>query len=244
MLTYPERDAVHVIGRCNLTGHDGPWPYAHAHAAEIDAAWRMARSANSHFFNGVVYLVDELAIDGDALDARLLRTDFKSYLYWRGNGFPEAGVRDGFGSALICSADGAILLGRQRAGNINAGLSYLPGGFIDGRDVAGDGRIDIAASIARELHEETGLTAADVAVQPGYLVTVTGAHLSIAKTFRSALDGAALKHKIESHLAADPASELEGIVIVGGAGDLEGLAMPPYARLLAGDVLKHGSGGR
>ncbi|MBK9078226.1 MAG: NUDIX domain-containing protein [Hyphomicrobium sp.] len=244
MLSYPERDAVYVIDRCTLTGHDAPWPFARANAAEIEAAWHTALAANPHFFNGVVYLVDGLAIDGLALDARLLRTDFKSYLYWRGKGFPESGVRDGFGSALIVASDGAILLGRQRAGNVNGGLAYLPGGFIDGRDVANDGSIDIAASIVRELQEETGLTAEDVVVQPGYLVTVNGAHVSIAKTFRSTLNGAMLGRKIESHLASDPASEFESIVIVRSVGDLEGLAMPPYARLLVGDVLKHGIGGR
>ena len=147
-------------------------------------------------------------------------------------------MRDGFGSALICAADGAIVLGGRRAGNVNGGLAYLPGGFIDGRDVASDGRIDIAASIARELEEETGLTAKDVTVQPGYLVTITGPHVSIAKTFHSGLDAEELMRKIESHLAADATSELDGMVIVRDVRDLEGLAMPSYARLLIGEILK------
>lgn len=238
-LTYPKRDCVHEIESCRLIAHEGTWAYARSAAAEIDAAWANAQRTNPKFFNGTVYLLDAVAYSGRRLDARLLRSDFKSYLYWRRNGFPETGVRDGFGSALIRAADGAYLLGRQRAGNVNAGLVYLPGGFIDGRDVAADGTIDIAASITRELEEETGLTSADVEALPGFLATENGPHLSIAKTFQSSLASDALKAHIERHIAADAASELECIVIVRTARDLDGLAMPSYV----GVLLSHLMGG-
>lgn len=212
-------------------------------AGAIEAAWRDAQRSNPMFFNGVVCLVDCMSINAGTFDATLLKSDFKSYLYWRGQGYPMAGVRDGFGSALISAGDGAYLLGRQRAGHINGGLSYLPGGFIDERDVAHDGCIDIAASIARELEEETGLTPADVEVLPGFLVTETGAQLSIAKTFQSPLDGDQLKMQIERYLADDPASELDGVVIVRRVEDLEGLPMPSYARVLLGQLLTRAGAG-
>jgi 8-oxo-dGTP pyrophosphatase MutT (NUDIX family) len=173
-----------------------------------------------------------MEIDATGLRARLLATDFKSYLHWREAGFPDAGVIDGFGSALIKSSDQAFLLGRQRAGNINGGLTYLPGGFIDGRDVDAAGRIDIAASIAREIEEETGLTLAEFDVEPGFLVTQVPAHLSMAVSYVAKSDASSLKARIEQHIAADPASELTEIVIVRRAADLQGLAMPHYARVL------------
>lgn len=235
--TYPVIAAVHRINACSLFASASHWPFARDAAEAIEAVWQDAKQRNANYFNGTVYLVDRLSIADGVLDATLLRSDFKSYLYWRQNGFPQSGVRDGFGSALIRAADGAYLLGRQRAGNVNSGLTYLPGGFIDGRDVAADGSIDIAASIVRELEEETGLAPPDVTALPGFLVTETGAHVSIAKTFQSPRDAQALKSRIERHLAGDANSELDGIVIVAQARDLDGLPMPDYARVLLQHLL-------
>lgn len=234
---HPAHDAVHRIDSCVLRTSTSQWGFARDAAAEIETAWQRARIGNPNYFNGSVYLIERLAIADGALQATLLRSDFKSYLYWRQLGYPYRGVRDGFGSALIRAADGAYLLGRQRAGNINSGLSYLPGGFIDDRDVAGDGTIDIAASIARELHEETGLDAPDVIAVPGFLVTEAGAQLSIAKTFQSPLDSRALKARIEQHFSSDAHSELDGMVIVARTSDLDGLPMPDYARALLQNLL-------
>lgn len=234
---YPARAAVNRIDSCTLRASTSQWPFARDQASQIDAAWHDAQQRNPNYFNGTVYLVDRMSLASGALDAALLRSDFKSYLHWRQLGFPQTGVRDGFGSALIRAADGAFLLGRQRAGNVNAGLTYLPGGFIDGRDVAVDGTIDIAASIARELEEETGLAPPDVTAMPGFLVTEVGAHLSIARTFQSSLESGALKARIEAHLAGDAQSELESMIVIGRGSDLEGLPMPEYARVLLQHVL-------
>lgn len=234
---YPQHDIVHRVDSCVLRAGKSIWRYAQDAAGIIEAEWREAQASNPTYFNGPVYVVDRLSIADGACDATLLRSDFKSYLYWRARGYPECGVRDGFGSALIRAGDGAYLLGRQRSGNINSGLTYLPGGFIDDRDVADDGTIDIQASIARELYEETGLTEADVAMLPGYLLTETGAQLSIATTFQSPLDSRDLKSTIERHLAADAKSELDSISIISTIGDLDGLPMPRYARVLLGHLL-------
>ena len=229
---YPLPDRVVKVKTCALRTSGRTWPYAVANAAVIDAHWDRARVSNPGYFNGRVHLIDELQVEASSLEARLLRTSFKSYLYWRDQGYPPAGVLDGFGSALICSNDDAFVLGRQRAGNINGGLTYLPGGFIDDRDVDGQGHIDIAASIARELAEETGLTRFDVEPDAGFLITQTEAQVSIALRYRTELNASALKARIESHVASDPASELADAIIVRGLDDIGGLAMPPYARVL------------
>ena len=68
--------------------------------------------------------------------------------------------------------------------------------------------------------------------EPGFWVTQTAAHVSIAAAYLSDVDAEALKKQIESHIAQDPASELTEAVIVRGPSDLRGLAMPPYARVL------------
>ena len=232
MLRYPATPRVQTVNCCELAVGPGVWDYALAHQAGIETDWTTAQARQPNFFNGTIHLVDALRIDGGTLTARLLQTDFKSYLHWRQAGYPETGVCDGFGSALLQARDGAVLLGRQRSGNINAGLAYLPGGFIDGRDVADDGSIDIEASIARELEEETGLTALDVVRAPGFLITQSHAQLSFAVRYTSALAAADLKARIERHIATDANSELADMVVVRRADDMVGLAMPPYARAL------------
>lgn len=237
MLAYPLADQVRRVAHCELEVGGASWSYAADHAAAIDAGWLTATAAHPQYFNGIVHLIDALQFNADSLRARALRTDFKSYLYWRMAGFPKTGVRDGFGSALIRARDGAILLGRQRQGNVNGGLTYLPGGFIDARDVDAGGQIDITASISRELDEETGLGSGDVQMEPGFLVTETEAHVSIAKAFRSSHDAEALKVRMMRHLTSDPASELDDVVIVRRAADLDGLAMPRYAQILVRWVL-------
>lgn len=232
MLTYPATDTVHRIDFCDLRLSGAAWAYAHSNREAIERGWQSALYKNPAYFNGVVHLIDRLERDAHGISAGLLRTDFKSYLHWREAGYPEAGVLDGFGSALLIASDGAIVLGRQRAGNVNGGLAYLPGGFIDADDVLAEGRIDIAASIAREVCEETGLTPADLIAKSGFLLTETGAHVSFAIAYDAPENAASLKARIERHIAADPGSELIEAVIVRGAADLTGLAMPRYARVL------------
>ena len=236
-------DRVLAVPDCDLRVSERVWEYAQQNASEIDTAWRDAVARNPQYFNGIIYLVETLTITAHKLEARLLRTDFKSYLYWRHAGYPDVGVLDGFGSALLKSCDGAIVLGRQRAGNVNAGLAYLPGGFIDGRDVAADGSIDIAASIARELAEETGLQPSDLQREPGFVITQSQAQLSLAIAYRSKLDATQLKRQIETVIAADAQSELVDAVIVRDLADMAGLAMPQYARVLLATILPGAGGG-
>ncbi len=230
-------DSVERVETCRLVVSDASWAYATDNAAAINSHWLRRHAENPAMFDGIIHLVHAERRAESTLSASLLRTDFKSYLHWRDAGFPEAGVRDGFGSALIRSAEGHVLLGRQRKGNINAGFAYLPGGFIDPRDIRPDGVIDIDASIARELAEETGLGSGDVSTPPGYLITRCGPLVSIAREVVSPLPAEALRNRIRAHIASDPDPELEDIIIVRNAGDLAGARVHAYARLLLRWVL-------
>ncbi len=223
---------VTFVQTCDLVARDAPWPFADQHAAEIDAHWARRAAENPAYFNGRIYMLASHAIRNGALTGQLIPVDFKAFLYWRETGQRDTSVCDVFGSAIIRSHDGAILLGRQRAGNLNAGLVYLPGGFIDARDVDGAGEVDIRASVLREVEEETGLAARTLAVSEGFLVTTVGQQVSVAVEFVA--DGEA-KHVLAAMrrtLAGDAASELEEIVAVRDVDDLDGLPMPIYADAL------------
>ncbi len=227
----PGASVVRVSG-CDLKVVPRRWSYQVDNAAEIDRHWHLSCAENPQMFNGVVHLLSSGRCDGGAFAGELLATDFKSYLHWRDAGFPPADVRDAFVSALIRSAEGHVILGRQRAGNVNAGIAYLPGGFIDARDVTASGGIDIAASILRELHEETGQRPQDFQLVPGFLLTQWNAQLSIALELVWPLPSNELRDRIMQHISADPDSELIDAVIVRTAGDAQAAGVHPYARVL------------
>lgn len=219
---------VRWVARCHLTVAPYRWAFAEARDAEIAAHWDEQRAANPSYFNGTVLMLADYRITGDDLVATAFATEFRTYLFWRSLGFPDAGAIDGFGSAVIRASDGALLLGRQRSGQMNAGLDYLPGGFIDSRDIGADGRIDIVASVAREVAEETGLGRDELAVEPGFVVTRVGAQLSIGVPFHSTLDGAALLRRVETHIASEPDGELISVRCVATMADLADVRLAGY----------------
>lgn len=233
----PTIDGVTSVTRCRLVSTDRTWGYATDNAEAIESHWRRRLEETPTFFNGTIHLLDRARQTPDAFEGEFLTTDFKSYLYWREAGFPEAGVRDCFGSALLRSADGAILLGTQRAGNLNSGQSYLPGGFIDVNDRRGDGTIDIEKSVLRELAEETGLATDDLTITPGFRLARSGPLLSIGVEIRASAAARDLARAIEDAIAADPNSELQSVTFVRDGTDLEALAIPTFARMLLSVLL-------
>lgn len=232
---------VRRVQRCELRLGDAAWPYAVANAGAIAGFWEQRRAQSPKLFNGTVCCIDRMVIENDVLDGRLLKTDFRSFLHWREADYPQAGLYDSFGAAILRSAEGYIVLGVQTSGNINAGLAYPPSGFIDHRDVTGDGSIDIAASCAREVAEETGLDVNSMQHVPGFLITQIGPIVAIASEWRSPLAAGDLRARIRAYLDADPDPELDDVVIVRSAAEIARHAMPPYARLMVSSLLEDGS---
>jgi 8-oxo-dGTP pyrophosphatase MutT (NUDIX family) len=212
---------------------DGTWDFAERHRDEIGAHWKKRVSERPRFFNGTIHVLSayELSPDG-RLSARFLRTDFASFLYWRETGWRDPSVMDCFGTALVLSADGRLLLGQQRSGNLNDAAIYPPSGFIDPADIGADRAIDIDASVMREVHEETGLDGRDLAPTGTYVVCKVGPVLSIGVPLRASLGSAALDERIARHIAADPESELVRTRFAEIGDTLDREAMPDYARAL------------
>lgn len=224
------------IARCALAVSDEPWPFAQHRGKDISAHWKRSLSERPKLFDGTVYMLRGYALDAGTFNGTFLRTDFKSFLYWRECGYADADVRDGFGSSVIRSCDGHVLLGLQTSGNVNGGLAYPPGGFIDARDVLGTA-VDIEASIVRELGEETGLEPGSLVRVPGYVLTLAGPFVSIAIEWRSALPADALRMRILDHIQRQPAPELADVVIVRTRDEIDDRTMPVYARTMLRHLL-------
>lgn len=223
----------HVIpvDHCRLWTVHTRWSWPDRYADAVERHWEAARVEKPAYFDGPVFVLGAHRICDGTLEGELLAARFRHYIYWRAHGFPEAGVRDGFGSGIIISADGHVVLGRQRAGNVNAGLAYLPGGFIDPKDIAADGRVDIEASVAREIAEETGLGPDELRREPGYLVVTAGPVISIGCVLRAALTSGEIADRITAHIGRQSEPELaEPVVVTGPLFDRE--HVPPYTRVL------------
>jgi 8-oxo-dGTP pyrophosphatase MutT (NUDIX family) len=214
------------LARAELRFAPRPWAFADARRAEIDAHFAGLSRDNPHAFNGRVLLLHEGAVADAVLRGAYFETDFASFIAWRDWGWPDPAVRNCFAQAALRAADGAFLLGVMSAHTLNAGRVYFPSGTPDPKDIVGD-RVDLEASVLRELTEETGLTAADVALDDGWHAVLAGPRLAMLKTMRSPLEASALRARILAHMAAETHPELADVRIARGRADLDDM-MPEF----------------
>src|SRR5262249_28480685 len=113
------------------------------------------------------------------------------------------------------------------AATANAGRIYFPAGTPEPKDI-GDGRVDLASSVVRELAEETGVTARDVEIAPHWTLVHAGQRLAMMREMQARENADALRARILDHLPNDPHRELSDIHIVRGLADIDDTRMPPW----------------
>lgn len=230
----PEAAVFHVA-ECVCRAANYEWSYVEARKETIDRHWAEAVAANPAYFDGVVLLTSScrlvpLSAQPTRVELNLFETRFRNFLYWRQQEFAGGGVIDAFGAAIVRACDGAILLVRQRPGNVNEGPYNFPCGFIDRRDVGANGHVDLAGNIAREVAEEIGLGAADLQRCPGFLVTRVGVHLALGVEYRSKLTSNELLARIRDFITADNNPEIAEAIFVNTPEHLEGLQLASHCR--------------
>jgi hypothetical protein len=200
----------------------GAWPMPENLRASISGRWAAMLEANPHLWDGRILGVSPPVIGEDGILRSEAREDaFSAFLTWREAGFPEMGIRNLFGSALVVSADGFLILGVMGEDTANAGLIYPPGGSLEPRDLREDGRVDVARSTEIELSEETGLNAADARL--GNLVAVLdGPRVSIGQAFHFDASADELVTRIRANLDQQEHRELADVVALKRASDATG----------------------
>lgn len=217
---------IHRVTALDLPVQQFAWPFAEVRQAEIAAHFADQQRERPALWNGRVLLGRNPVFSGGRLSACYFETDFASFLAWRDWGFPDSSVFNGFGMGALCCADGAFVLGEMGQHTSNAGRIYFPSGTPDLGDV-GDGALDIAGSVARELEEETGLAPGDYESEPHWHCVYTGPALAMIRLLRVDMPGEALRERIEANLAAQDQPELSGIHLVRSVRDLNP-AMPRF----------------
>lgn len=228
-MTSPASERVLHVDRLELSFEPQSWDYADRHRHDIDALFASMQQKKPALFNGRILLMHRCEIHDGVLSGGFLEADYASFSFWRASGCPEAGVRDCFGAAAVMSSDGAFLLGEMGAHTFNAGQIYFPCGTPDLSDLVGH-RVDFDMSVRRELSEETGLDAAELAEERGWTLAIDDDLICAIKVMQSPLDAVTLRARMLRHLASEQLPELADIRIVRGPDDFSP-AMRSFVRI-------------
>lgn len=214
------------VDQLDLTFAPKPWPFAQDKRAEIAAFFAEMQQRIPALWNGRVLLMYQHAVRDGVFRGDYLETDYASFLAWRRWGSSPVFIHDCFGAGAVVSADNAVILGVMGEHTANAGRIYFPAGTPDPSDII-DGKVDLGASVTRELREETGCDIGEFRVESGWTTVVDGGLITQIKTLRSAETAESLRARILKHLARDKQPELSDIRVVRGRGDFDP-AMPPF----------------
>jgi hypothetical protein len=198
---------------CRLVPHR--WLYAEAAAARMDAHWAAQQAQNPAIYDGPVLLACRAEMTGDegarvlAIDA--FQTSFSRFLAWRDFGWPDKSVFNHFAMPAVRSSDGAWLVGEMGSDHSSAGRRYFPCGTPDLSDVTAEGAVDLLGSLRRELHEETGLAAAEGREAADWTVVFENQRIACIKRIDWPAPAGALQARVRGFLAAEAAPELADV---------------------------------
>ncbi len=187
-------------------------------------------------WDGRVLMMQDWSLEEGVLTGAFADVAYSSFHAWKTWGFPDPSIVNCFGSGVLRAADGALIYGVMGRTTSNAGRVYPVGGTLDHDDVREGGAIDMFGSIARELTEETGLTVAEcrrgdrLAVRDGQL-------MSIAEVLDFPEDADTLAARIRTTIAAQDDPELDDVMIVRRATDLDPARTFGFARMIAEKLL-------
>ncbi len=236
---------IRAVAEFDLTYEPAPWRFAEEQAEKIDALWAERKAKLPRLFNGRILLCGrhEFAPRGDGatvLRGAYFAVDYKAFLAWREFGFPDAAVVNCFSMAALQSSDGAFLLGEMAAHTANAGAVYFAAGTPDLSDVF-EGRVDLGASVRRELLEETGISPDEVAIAPDWIVVSAPARVACMKIMRMDETAERIGARVEAFLAGDEHAELARMHIVRDVSEIDGLKMQRFMGIFCGMRWRAGS---
>ena len=225
------QNGIFSVARIETAYRAGPWDFARDEAERIDAHWREARAKKPKLFDGRVLLLRHAEIldtpDGGLLRGDFFETDFRNFLTWRDFGFPDRAVYNCFSMAALRSSDGAWLLGEMGAHTATAGKIYFAAGTPDRNDIFGD-TVDLAASVAREMLEETGFSPEEAPASIGWRLVVAGQKIACMQERFLALSADEACTRAQKFIAADPEAELARLHAVRAVDDLDAERMPDF----------------
>jgi len=212
----------------DLSLSDYDWAFARERRDEIAAHFKAAQQQKPALWNGRVLLMHRREIVGATLRGAYFETDFANFMALRDFGFPDLSVANGFALGVLQGSDGGYVLGVMGDHTMNAGKVYFPGGTPDPHDIVGD-RVDLDASVRREVQEETGLAPSCFDIDPGWTCLPGTSLIALLKTMRTRDTAEQLAARIMDHITSEQEPELAGVKIVRGLSDMSD-KMPAFVQ--------------
>lgn len=216
------------VHRLDFSFEPGGWTQMEPRRAEIETHFAHRAAANPHLWNGPILLLVRHAFAGGVLSGAFRQSDFATFTFWRDQGWRDEGMVNAFALAAIEGADGGFVLGVMGPHTASAGRIYFPGGTPDPSDITADNRVDLHASMLRELTEETGLRPCDIARDAGFTGLFDGPRVALMGRLVFDAPADELAERIRAFLAAEKRPELADVAVVTGEADITP-AMAPFA---------------
>jgi hypothetical protein len=233
------RNGIFSVARLETAYRPGTWGFAVDDAARIDAHWRKSIAEKPKLFDGTVLLLRHAEFiateDGLTFRGEFFDTAFRNFLAWRDFGFPDREVFNCFSMAALRSSDGAYLLGEMGGHTMAAGQIYFAAGTPDRSDIFDD-RVDLAASVAREMQEETGFSPNEAPVSAGWRLVVQGPKIACIQERLLALSAEDACARAAEFIAGDPDPELARLHAVRGVADINSERMPGFIQTYLHDA--------
>jgi hypothetical protein len=210
---------IHELSAIDCAFEPVDWAFPREEKAWIAEHWAGLKARKPALFDGRVLLLHRFAIEDGVFRGAYLETSYSTFIAFRDRGFPDPGKRNCFAMAALSAADGPFLLGEMGPHTANAGAVYFAAGTPDPSDVVGD-RVDLEGSVLRELEEETGLSAGEVDVAPGWTAVMGDGRIALMKPVKARLPAEALRRRILAFLAEDAEPELAGVHLVDSPQDI------------------------
>jgi 8-oxo-dGTP pyrophosphatase MutT (NUDIX family) len=232
MSTIPE-NRVFSFDAVQLSLDPAEHPWVSAERAAIADNWARDQVERPWLFNGTVLLHRGLALEHGVISGTSHRAPYAA-LRQLVAAMPYADANDDawhlFGSALILTADDAMLLIRMAAKTANPGKVYAPAGSLDESDIK-NGSVDVQGSILREAREETGLDLSGAVAENRLLGWRSGRLVAVFRRFRLEETADVLVERMREHIRTDPEQEIADVVVVRAPQDA-GPTAPSYMQAM------------
>ncbi|MFC4172376.1 NUDIX hydrolase [Microvirga sp. GCM10011540] len=204
------------------------WPWASENREHIEANWQRRKAQTPKMFNGRVLMLRDVDLTPERCINTYFEVDYASLVAWIDFGNPDRSVANGFAMGALRGSDGAFLCGVMHEHTANAGRIYFPAGTPDLSDLRSDGTVDLATSLTRELHEETGLSEGDYRVADDWIVVERWPAVAMMRMVTLPCPAEEGADRIRRAIALQDPPELSDVRIIRGPDDVEPQKMPLF----------------
>lgn len=204
------------------------WPWAEQNREGIEANWKRRTADRPRMFNGRVLLLSDVEFEQDLCRNTYFETNYADFIAWIDKGYPDRSVANGFAMGALRGCDGAFICGVMGADTANAGRVYFAAGTPDRSDLKPDGSVDLAASLMRELVEETGLSEEDYCLEDDWIIVRQWPKIAFMRMVTLPVPASEGAERIRAVIAAQREPELQDVRIVRGSDNIDPRTMPLF----------------